>query len=212
MEHYVRDIAFLVGGTALGVIAGTWHSYFHKRPILDSTGGGSGGVLSNKFSVTYIRVHNRPGLMGLKIRESIVFGMSLHGRIEIGVPFDRSPARGCRGLLFVEGTDEIIFPLWWRKSDGSMVTDLTLGPDEWADLIVFGKETNDHQRYFAYRRANGDDETVIPPDHAKFIGSKKFIVEIRHSNDRVKIRIPASVTATHDGRLYYRIGDSGGSF
>lgn len=153
----MSSIFTFVGGTLFGTLVSTWFNYYLKRPKIEIIGGGSGG------GSNHIDIRNAPGLFGIKIRETIILGWSIHPQIEWGFVVDRNPAHECRAFLYDKGTNEMIKMLWWETYDQQLTQVITLHAGERAHLKLFAREAVCSQSRSAIKvlcfRANESNNT-----------------------------------------------------
>lgn len=202
----LSDVASLV----LGTFIGAWFSHFLKRPKLAIVGGGSGGVNGARpLVVPHIRIQNVPGLFGINIRPTIIFGWKLHLGSTFGFSLDRSSARDCTAWLVDPDSREKLTNLFWRVGDDvRWVTDL--GPGETAELLVFARTGDKRSSYFVLTKHDSNGFGV-PPDDAWFTESRKFLVEIEYLHSR-KLRFPVQVKKSLKGDLAFYSSSGGGTF
>jgi hypothetical protein len=199
------DPSSLLLGGLVGAFLSTWYNFFIKRPKLEICGGGSGGA-------TYVRLRNKPGFIGIVFRENTIFGFRLNSRIEWGLTVDRSAARDCSASILDKETGESILPLWWRISHSIVEHTITLDAGDAADLLLASTQQAAADSYYIWQpTGNGALTPAIPPAQAQFQGPREFIVEIRHSDGRVKMRFPLKITRRYDGTYAYAHPGGGGS-
>lgn len=192
----------------LGVLLGTWFSHFLKRPKLVLNGGGGGGA-GNGVIINYVTVQNAPGLFGIDVRPTVLFGWKVFNGDTFGFSIDRSSARDCSAWLLDPETKEKLTGLFWRVN-GEVKSYTDIGPGEVVDLILFGKIGSNPSAYFALSTydANG---FAVPPPSAYLSDSRKFLVEIVYSPSR-KMRFKVEVKRGLDGRLSCYTPMGGGTF
>jgi hypothetical protein len=104
----------------LGAALGAWYTLYLKRPRLKVIGGGSGGGPGPGHHSNQGRVMNQPGLLGIRLNETVLMGKKIHGTFERGLTVDRNPANECRASVHDKESGRHIAPLWWRSvSDGT---------------------------------------------------------------------------------------------
>ena len=207
----VLPIVTLIVGALLGV----WFTVYLTRPRLRVTGGGGGGGASGPgYYANHASITNMPGLMGIRINPTVLFGKTIHGHFEKGLTITRNPAEECIADIHDKETGDFIAPLWWRSPDdpSRVVRIISIRTGQTAELMLFARLNSEHLRYFIY--ASGGDflDVRAPVDEVKFADTKKFSVRIKYSCGRQKLEFDAIVRKGYDGRLSYEAGGSGGSF
>lgn len=88
---------------------------------------------------------------------------------------------------------------------------VTLNSGESADLMLFARETREPLRYFLYQQ-NGPEATAptIPEERIKLEGSRKFIIDVRYSYGKKRIKITTKMNKGFDGRLWRMTDGAGG--
>jgi hypothetical protein len=208
------DIISLIIGALLGAFLSTWHAYWVKRPILHIYGAGGCGSSGLGFHTNHITFTNPQGLLGWRIRESVIFGIRLHRHFEVGLVIDRSPAHECRAFLFEKKNNQIIKQLTWRikGTQGSYYKDMvTIESGQQADLMLFARLNQEKNKYFVYEPTSLSDYTPkTPDDDEKFNSSMDFVVEIWHSYGRKKLRFECRMIKGLDGKLSFQSASGGG--
>jgi hypothetical protein len=214
MQVVIPIITFLVGAV-LGAVLGRWYGVYQGRPMLTIIGSGGGGGPGPGYHVTNVRLQNRPGLVGLRLNESILFGRQLHGFVERGLPVERNPARECSARLHDKKTGEFVAPLWWRRGEQPTPWQINtnLASGEEVELMLFARLDDEPSRYFPFapadQRSSGATP-VVPPPEARFEGTHDFYIEISYSYGRQRARFDASVKLGFDGRLSWLLKRAGG--
>jgi hypothetical protein len=93
-------IAIPIVTLILGVVLGAWFNNYVKRPRLVVTGGGGGGGPGPGYHHRLVTITNQPGLMGLRLSETVIVGKQIHGHVERGLTIDRNPANQCTASLY----------------------------------------------------------------------------------------------------------------
>lgn len=210
------DVASLVVGTIFGTIASTWFSFFIQRPILQVVGGGSGsgGSLTPRTRSNHITIQNSPGIFGIRLGETTIFGRQIIPPIQWGLAFDRKDAAQCRAWIYDSDTKRGIRPLWWQTRDGKMVQEMTIKSGETGNLFVFARLEDEPGAYFIYQPAGHEGRDIqIPPPEGRQTDSHDFYIEVRYTHHTRRLRINWTMRKDFDGKLYYESqGGGGGSF
>ena len=205
-------IVTLVAGGFLGA----WFTIYISRPKLMVGGsGGGGGGAGPGHSTNYVRIRNQHGFVGISIKQTIIFGKRLHGRIDKGLSVDRSPANECSASIRDKETGEYIASLWWRPLDVVDVaqSSVNIKSGEDYDLMLFARLNDEPTSYFVYQSKNGTMSDVLtPPDDVRFHHTKRFVVQVDYSYHRQKFEFDVTVRKGLDGRLSYQTTGGGGSF
>jgi hypothetical protein len=197
-----------------GALLGVWFTIYLTRPTLRVTGSGSGGGTGPGFYVTHVNITNSPGLMGIRINPTVLFGKRVHGRLEKGLTIIRNPAEECIANIHDKATGEFIAPLWWRSADdpARVVRTASIKTGQTVSLMLFARLKSEPLRYFIYT-SNGKFTDVQPPvDEVKFSDTKKFSVRVNYSYGRQRLEFNAIVRKGYDGRLSWEAVGGGGSF
>ena len=164
------------------------------RGVARREGARGGGGPHHGYQQQHINIRNSPGLVGFKLRKTVIFGKYIHDQIEVGLPVDRSPAYECHASLYDKATKQHIAPLWWRTRDGTMTRSVTLKSGESATLMLFAREHNDRRKYFAYQLKDGaSKELLIPNDEDKLEGSRDFSIRVVYHYGNITFRIGCSI-------------------
>ena len=194
------DILSLV----LGTVASTWYGYYIKRPKLRTSGSGSGS--DREFYKNRIHVQNVPGLIGVRYGDTTLFGFQMLRGREFGEVIDRNPAHHCSASLLDRQSNEHICNLWWCGPDRKISQEITLKSGESTELLLFVRRMSEPLKYFPYRARNADTPAPIEPeDHLKFEDTREFIIEIRCSYGKKRIRRGCKMTKGFDGRLRWMV-------
>jgi hypothetical protein len=208
LTEVVVPIATLIVGALLGVL----FTVYLARPRLKVRGSGSGGGTGPGYCTSYAHITNLPGLMGVRLNQTVLFGRRVHGQLEKGLTIMSTPAEECMASVYDKKTGEFIAPLWWRSpSDpGRVVRTVSIKCGEYAELMIFARLNAELLRYFIYS-SNGNESDVQPPvDEIKFNDTRTFSVRISYSYRRQKLEFDATMRKGYDGRLYYSVGPGGG--
>jgi hypothetical protein len=210
------QIALPIVTLVLGVVLGAWYTVYLRRPTLKITGGGSGGGPGPGHLRNHVRVINRPGLLGIRLGETILLGGRLHGHVEKGLTVDRNPANQCIANILDKESGRQVAPLMWRTSDANRPWQriVTLNSGEEVDLMLFARLENEPSKYFVFEPADVSSEAAprIPNEEAKFTDTREFLVRIMYSYGRQKLTFKATMRKGFDGRLSYETDGGGGSF
>jgi hypothetical protein len=200
----------------LGALLGVWFTVYLTRPMLRVTGsGGGGGASGPGYYTNYASITNSPGLMGISIKPTVLFGKRVHGRLEKGLTVTRNPAEECIANIHDKETGEFIAPLWWRSVDDPdrVVRTVSIKTGEAISLMLFARLNSEPLRYFIYASSGGFTNVQAPVDEVKFRDTKKFSVRISYSYGRQKLEFDVTVRKGYDGRLSWEaVGGGGGSF
>jgi hypothetical protein len=120
-------------------------------------------------------VRNYPGLLGLNVEETVLFGKRVHGPVVEGLTVDRNPATGCTARLLDGNSRQHLAPLWWRmpRDSDCVQQHVDVGPGQDADLMLFARPNAQRSTYFTYQNKNGKlTELIEPSGDAKFHGPR----------------------------------------
>jgi hypothetical protein len=164
-----------------------------------------------------VRVTNQPGLLGIRLSETVIMGRQMHGMFEKGLTVDRNPASECRASLHDKETGSHIALLWWRPTFDATARwqqTATIQSGESFELAVFARLDSEPTKYFVFAPESEDASSPprIPSDEAKFTDTRDFFVRIAYSYGRQKLSFSATVRKEFDGRLRWETEGSGGSF
>jgi len=151
-----------------------------RRPKLAITGGGGGGG-AGSYHRNHISVSNQPGLLGIRLGDTVVFGRRLHGRFEKGLTVDRSPASECQANLHDRKTGQYIAGLWWTPTQGGAPWQRTLaiGSGGTVTLALFARLDSEPTKFFVFEPENPnqwDSPPREPIDDVKFHDTHEFPV------------------------------------
>jgi hypothetical protein len=205
------DIPSLLVGAIVGAVVSVGYGLFLKRPLLEVSGGGGGGGPGPGHHSNYVNIRNKPGLFGIHLNPTMVFGWRVHRNINWGFVISREPATGCSATLYDKSRRSPV-GLSWRRNDGSFSQIVDIESGQSVNLMLFARLDSEPLRYFIFRPVSETDGSPsIPPDDAKLTENNEFVVEVHYSYGRKK-RFPVAVYKTFEGRLEYRTPGSGGSF
>ena len=195
----------------LGAVLGVWGTYYVIRPKLQVVGGGSGS--DGRFHTNRVTIRNEPGFLGIRLSPSVILGRRIHSGIEWGFPVHRNTADQCMAHL-LDKSGKHITALWWRSSQepGAFANTISISEGQSVNLMLLARLSEEQLRYFVFEPpVTGTNEPKVPVREVWFSGPKQFRVRVTYSYGRQKLEVPAEVTQRYDGRLYYQVGDSGGS-
>lgn len=197
----------------MGVVLTSLFDFYLKRPKLIVSGGGGGGGSQNIQGITkrYVRIKNNPGLFGVALGETKIFGKRIFNRIDKGIIFDRNPAHECRADLYYKQTKQIVAPLVWEQN-GNLSQSVTLNSGEDASLMIFARENSELLKYFPYRVTNiQTKEVFIPQNDLKFDTAQKFFVRVSYQYGRRIMCFDVEITKDFiNGRLNFNSKKGGG--
>src|SRR5690606_24116956 len=98
-------VSLIIGGL-VGATLSTWMNFYVTRPVLKHTGSSGGGGPSHKCSSATIT--NMRGFLGIRIPETIIFGLPIHRQFELGLTLDRQPSRQCQAWLYEKGSKKAV--------------------------------------------------------------------------------------------------------
>jgi len=198
----------------LSVFLGAWLNAYLTRPKLEICGNGSGGCSGPGYYMCHAVVRNSLGLLGISLKQTIIFGKRLHRPVEKGLTANRNPASKCTARILDKVTREHIAHLWWRFPESDRVQQwVDIGSNESCDLMLFARLDAEPSKYFIYQsKSDALLDVGIPPEHLKYHGTRRFIVQISYTHGRQKLEFDAAVQKHYGGRLTYIILDRGGSF
>jgi hypothetical protein len=187
---------------ALGAIT----TVYIKRPKIGVSGGGGGGSgAPDGFQTNNIRIRNMPGRVGIKIGQTVLFGIRLNRSHWFGLPVEREPAKGCMANLYDENGAHIA-PLWWRDPENSAKRKITMDLDsgQEADLFLFAQRNDDVPNYYPYEPGPGDDPNI---PIVKLSGTRRFLIRIIYSDGQKKRNFKYIVfTDYRNGKMNVRSG------
>jgi hypothetical protein len=207
------QIAIPIVTLVLGVVLGAWYGVYLKRPKLKVAGSGGGGGPGPGHHQNNVRVLNQPGLLGLRLSQSVILGKRIHGSVEKGLTIDRNPANECTASIHDKQSGRHIAPLWWRSTDPNAPWQIvvTMQSGEAFDLMLFARLDGEPTKYFPFEPQD-DGSPRIPNDAAKFDDTRDFFVQVMYSYGRQKLTFDVTMRKGFDGRLTYETEGGGGSF
>jgi hypothetical protein len=197
-------IALPIVTLILGVFLGAWYTLFLTRPKLATDAiGGMGGPGPG---LNYAMIQNRPGLLGIRLRRTMIFGKPIHGNIEKGLTIDRRPAVGCSAGIVDKTSGQFVAQLWWQPENPGEPwrTAVTIESGESRNLMLFARTSEERTRYFIFEPADieaSDSPPKIPREEAKLTDSRNFRVEVSYSYERQRLKFSAGVRKEFDGSL-----------
>lgn len=210
--QWAKDIGTLQ--LVIGGLIGVCLDSFIKRPKLVINGGGGGGGPGPGFHQTNLTVMNDPGLLGIRLGDTRIFGKPIHGYILKGIVFDRIPAHECRALLYDKKTGEFVSMLWWRTRDEppQMVQTVTLHSGETIDLLLFARLDSQRSKYFVYEpESPSSTKPKIPEEDDRVSESRDFVIHLNHSYGRKTVKIDLKVVRNINGTLTWKTKNASGS-
>jgi len=192
----------------VGAWLGAWFTAWSTRPKLKIISVGMGGA-------TWVGVSNRPGVAGITLNETIVFGKRIHPRIVLGPSVDRATANECRAIIYDKSDDHPFANLYWRTTvDGQtrMTPIVNIKSAESCDLMLLARQSDEPTKYFIYKPKRDDtSEPGIPAGHVKLSGTRTFTVRISYS-DHSKLEFDYTVREEYGGTLSIQSKYGGGGF
>ena len=178
----VLQIVVPIVTLVLGALLGVWFTVYLARPTLRVTGSGGGGGSGPGFYATHANITNSPGLMGIRIKPTVLFGKRVHGSLEKGLTIVRNPADECIANIHDKETEEFIAPLWWRLSDDPdrAVRTVSIKTGQTVSLMLFARLNSEPLRYFIYTSSGKFTDVQPPVDEAKLRDTKKFSVRVSY--------------------------------
>lgn len=195
------DLASLLIGAIFGALVSICLQHFLARPRLRQIGGGGG-------QYQHITIRNDPGFLGLNFGPTIIFGRRLSKGWRLGIPFDTAPARACSASIIDEETGQTVSSLCWHK-DGKYIYDITLGPGESANLIVFTRQGATEGKYYVWRPLPEHETWGPGPGDVQIEGSRKFLIDVRYAYGTRTKRFTCKMVRRLEG-TYYFYHDTGG--
>ena len=197
----------LVIGAVIGVVLDRGYTLYSTRPKLIFSGTSSGGSGSGT-EMWNVAISNMPGLFGIRLQESTLFGKPVHGFFQKGLLVERNTARQCMARLHdKENGDAFIAQLyWWMPQDRpawQVIRDIESGQDQ-IMLRLFNRAPDGSLRYFPFSPADPNDPGSPPrvPEEAAWIDrSHRFEVRISYSYGAQTTRIGVDVTVGLNGQI-----------
>ena len=204
-------LVLLVVGTLLAAGFGI----YLKRPTLRAVGSGGGG--GQQFHSCRVQIRNVPGLFGIRLGETVLFGRILHRPIDKGLPIDRNPAKDCAAWIY-DG-EQALTTLWWqsRNTRDAWQQRTTLESGDAAELVLFARLHDEPTQYFIFAPSDPTDPNMNPrvPDAGeKFqatITPREFAVHLVGMDGRRYHVFPVRVRL-QSGLMYVESGGGAGSF
>lgn len=194
------DLASLMIGAVVGAFISIWLQHFLARPRLRQVGGGSGQYL-------HITIRNEPGFLGINFGPTIILGRRFSQGWRLGIPFDTSPARACSAVIIDKETGQTITSLSWLK-DGIYGYEVTLGPGESANLIVFTRHGADEGKYYVWRPL--PEHQSPGPGDIQMDGSREFLIDVRFSHGTRTKRFTCKMVRKLNGAYHFQHETGGG--
>lgn len=187
----IQSVVLLLVGAVIGAVFGAWSTVYLRRPKLQIVG--YSGASTAEFAATSITIENRPGLLGVSVNRTIIFGKRIHRGYERGLTITREDATECHATLYERRSGDLVGALWWMFRDGTYDTATTLGSGESVDLMIFMKRPGEP----TYSPFNADVVKPTPgypsPVVPKFDGAHDFEVRLSYSRDHRLLKIPLTV-------------------
>ncbi|MEX2014539.1 MAG: hypothetical protein WD885_01215 [Candidatus Saccharimonadales bacterium] len=186
------------------LLFGVWLNYYIKRPKLVVGGGGSGGGVGAEYNHNHVTIQNKPGVLGLRLGETTLFGWPIHGSFQAGPIIDRNEAYRCKAMLIDKETGEYICRLWWKipTNPSDVKERVTIKSAKNMNLSLFIWKHNDPSTYFIYEpNRDSDSSPKINIDTARFSDSKKLAVEIKDYHGRKRLKFNVNLNKRHNGSL-----------
>jgi hypothetical protein len=194
----------LVLGAALSLILNN----YIRRPKLVLVGGGSGGI-EQGCSRSQIRIENAPGLLGINVGETLIFGRRLLPPIRWGIPVERNTARECIAWIHDLPNRQALTVLWWDV-DGKAVQRINLDTTESAPMNVLARRLDDPTRYFVFNPEVGSAMVArVPDDNIKWHGDRDFLIRVGYSRGQT-LTLHMTVRMNYHGQLECRVNGGGG--
>ena len=201
----------------LGVLLGAGYTVYLRRPRLTVTGSSSGGGPGPGHHSNRLRVTNQPGLLGIRIKQTVVMGKQVFGDFEKGLTVIRDPAIQCQATIHdVQNGNRHIAMLWWRpltEPDGDWDRTVTIQSGETFELALFARLDTEPTKYFIFEPVSEQSPSPrIPNDDAKFDDTREFLIRIKYSYGRQELPFRGTMRKGYDGRLTWEGENGRGSF
>jgi hypothetical protein len=122
----VTPLWFPIVLSALAIVVGAFFNNYIKRPKLTHTGGGGGGGgQAPGFYSNHITIANSPGFLGIRVGETVIFGMRILPPIPAALLIERNVAKECRAWIYDASENRAMTILWWQVKSGPMVQSVT---------------------------------------------------------------------------------------
>lgn len=203
----VIDWTSLLLGAVVGALVsapiGLWFGLFAARPRLSIIGGGGGYGGEPGVRIHCVTIGNRPGMFGIVLGETTIFGRRIFDDISYGLPIERQTARGCYASL--RSADGTTYPLLWRADpDSPLVHGVDIACNESASLYLIARYPSSDE-YVPFTR----------PEHLtkgspRYTGNNTFKLSVTIGR-AVVFREKVVVSRDFTGVLFARTGPSGNS-
>jgi hypothetical protein len=202
-------ILLVVAGAILGVLLDRIYTAIASRPKFGFNGGGGGGGGNPPSRYGYVTITNPEAFVGLRLRETVIFGRRIHGAISMGWTIERRTARGLMGVLTDPKTGHDIAGLTWFGPDGtSQQIDLRSGDS--CNLCMFVGWDDIPDRYYIYSPQQ-DLTPTRPPAVQEFTsGDIDLKFSLVWANGQQRKSYNLKILRKHDGRHEWRIGGQTG--
>jgi hypothetical protein len=182
-------------------ILGAITTVYIKRPKLAVLGMSSGGsALPTGFITVSITVGNASGRVGVRIGQTVLFGLRINNPHWFGLPVMREPATECMASL-CDKKGSHIAPLWWRDPKDALRRKplINLDSGQQAELFLFAQRNDEVPRYYIYEQ----DSNAEPKTSAVALTeTMRFIVRLSWANGQKKRDLKYTVTTGYtDGRI-----------
>lgn len=198
------DWVSLILGTVAGALVsapiGFWFALLATRPHLAIIGGGGGPISIPGLTARSVTIANRPGIFGLSLGETIIFGHWIFDRFQFGLPIQRETARDCTASL--RTPDGIAYLPVWRADDGSFTHSVDIECGRSAALYLILTDTSSRE-YFPFVRP--DQLTEGAP---RYTGRQTFDLVVR-CRGAVMIKAKVKLSQDHQGNLSMTAGELG---
>jgi hypothetical protein len=190
VEKVAVEVVLPVLTLVLGAILAVMAEAFFKRPKLMVVGCGGGGGPGPGFCTNHLRISNAPGLFGIRLNETKVFGKKIHGRIEKGLSIERQTANDCHAWMHDAMSGEVVSHLSWRSVEDptKLSTTTAIRSGHSVELLLFARLSLEPSKYFVYRPLNeSSSEPQMPElETGKFSDSRDFeeSASATHMDDR----------------------------
>lgn len=201
----------------LTLLLGVAFSVFLRRPRLQLTGSSSGGGPGPGHHSNRLRVTNQPGLLGIKLKQTVVMGKRIYRDFEKGLTVIRDPAIECRATIHdADDGNRHIAMLWWRPlSDphADWERTVTIQSGETFELALFARLDNEPTKYFIFEpQSEHSPSPKVPSDDVKFDDTRRFLIRIMYSYGRQELIFRGTMRKGYDGRLRWESEMGGASF
>jgi len=192
------DVFSLLLGALISTLVAAWYGLLVKQPKLKVTGGGGGKDL--EFSHKDLTVQNSLGWFGLRLEESQIVGIRVHGSIEYGLPIERNTARDCVARLCLKEGMQHVANLYWVQQGNNYETRVDIGSGEQAQLKLFARYLSGPPYCFVFSPdPNDNSRPAVPPEVEMFKETTEFIIVITHSRGTRQFKVGVTLTKEHGG-------------